>query len=456
MATDNGSLRSNYTRKQFIALSQRQSDLDPLDSKYYYRLEMTEMVGDDCSYTCFKLGQTHIEEFPTFESAENYMRKYARQLNLYRSRITQFPLSLEVKIEARGTQWLYDREGNLVDCTIVQKYGTPEEIHFFGRPLNKQRFRPGDIAELVIDDEVRLVLILQPILTPEECWEIYREERSGYDLDFSTDCYSILKNDEGYRFFAITTALMAPRYPISPEMKAKLESRYDAMVKSAIKGTNPTVKMIPILDDNYEGNDSTDQQQSPYGDKNHGPYTLYQNEDGKWGLIDGSGNRLPAIFDRLNEYSFSCMPCEIMVFDETEGFALQAWYDPCETWFNFTYDEPASYPEEFDGYLWKESELPIGSYADILYSLLPDDQHWFAKAMIEIDFVYDICDEEEKDRWMRNLLTAHPEVTDFAMTTRMIEPILLDKENNPDFLCALWRVKVGLDYELRVVMMASE
>lgn len=192
-----------------------------------------------------------------------------------------------------------------------------------------------------------------------------------------------------------------------------------------------------------------------YGYGRKPPFSLYENADGKWGLIDGDDNKLAAVFDRLDEYSFSCAPWEIVTFDEEEGFALQAWYDPDEVWFNFTFDNP-DYPEKFNRYLWKKPEKPLSYYADILYSLLPDYQHWFAQAMIEKEYLSDNYDEEEDDRWMQTLLIAHPEVTDFAMTTRIIEPILHDKEDDPDFLCALWRGKVGLDYELRDVMETSE
>ncbi|MDE6560938.1 MAG: hypothetical protein K2K75_06140 [Muribaculaceae bacterium] len=69
---------------------------------------------------------------------------------------------------------------------------------------------------------------------------------------------------------------------------------------------------------------------SKYGFGENPPYSLYQNEDGKWGLVDGIGNRLPADFERLDEHRFSCVPWEVVTFDEQEGFDLQSWYDPCE------------------------------------------------------------------------------------------------------------------------------
>ena len=61
------------------------------------------------------------------------------------------------------------------------------------------------------------------------------------------------------------------------------------------------------------------------------PYSLYQCEDGKWGLVDGKGKHLPAVFDRYDD-RFSRVPWEVVTFNEQEGFELLVWYDPCEVW----------------------------------------------------------------------------------------------------------------------------
>lgn len=243
-------LRNDYSFDQFITLSQRQPDLNPYDSDFYYELEMIELGDGPHYYPAFKVKHAHVIDFPTFDSAVYYMEKYSKQMKLYRSRITQYPLF--ENMGERGAQWLYDKDGRLVDCTKVQKTGTPVESHFFGRSIDQQRFRPGEIAEMLIDDKVILVLIAAPILTPEECWKIYDKKRAGYDLDYFSDSYTILEDDEGHISFAIATALMRPRFPITPEIKAKLENRYDAMVESAVKGENPIVKIISIIDDNND------------------------------------------------------------------------------------------------------------------------------------------------------------------------------------------------------------
>lgn len=65
-----------------------------------------------------------------------------------------------------------------------------------------------------------------------------------------------------------------------------------------------------------------------YGNDNP-PYTLYQAPDGKWGLMDKDGVRLPAIFNRHDD-RFSSVPWEVVTFNEQEGWDILAWYDPGE------------------------------------------------------------------------------------------------------------------------------
>lgn len=435
-------LRTDYSFDQFIALSQRQPYLNPYDSEFYYRLEMIELGDGPYSYPVFKVGQTHIIDFPTFDSAIYYMEKQSKEMILYRSRITQCPLFKDV--EKRGAQWLYDQNGKLLDFTVVQKIGSPEETHFFGRPTEQLRFQPGDIAEILIEDEVHLVLVIAPIHTPEECWKIYDKIRSGYDLDYSSDSYTILKDDEGHISFAIATALMRPRFPITPEVKAKLESRYDAMLESALKGENPTVKMIPIVDDNDK---ASDKNRNPYGDCENPPYSLYLSDNSKWGLIDGSGNKLEAVFKRGRNDCFSRVPWEVVSFNPQEGFELVAWSDPGEAWFNFTFDNPA-YPVEYTALLWEKPKKDVRQYSNLIYELIPTENHWLIDEILRED---ELMKKDDDDFYwaIDSMLLCHQELEDPAITNPMMEPVMRNPEVDKDVKAALWRAKVSLDSHIR-------
>ena len=410
-------------------------------SEFYYRLEMVEMTDTAPSYPSFKVGPTHIVDFPTFESATTYMEKHSKERKLYRSRITQYPL-IENKGK-RGAQWLFDENGESVDCITVQKIGTPEETHFFGRPCDKQRFQHGDIAELLDGNEVKLVFVVNGILSPEQCWNIYKAKGSNYDLDYTADTYTILHNDEGRITYATTTALMKPRFAITDEMKIKMERRYIAMIESTLDGTNPTMKMVRILDDKDE---STAREHRAYGFGENPPYSLYQAEGGKWGLIDGSGNRLPAEFKRGDNDCFSRVPWEVVTFNPEEGFELLSWYDPCEVWFNFTFDNP-HYPAEYAEYLWERSKNDVQHYRDLIYELIPSDNHWLIDIILKEEELGE-KEDEDFDRAVDELLSKYPKLLKPAITNPMLEPVMRNPEIDKDVKIALWQTKVALDYDI--------
>lgn len=243
----NNILKRNLSFEEFIALAKREPDTNPFRERHYYRLEMTDLGEGPHNYPNFHVGRTHVVDFPTFTSAVNHLKKHSATSTLYRSRVTQLPL--DVDESGRGAQWLYDGKGNLLDFTIVHKEGSPEETHFFGRELGKLRFLPWDIAELLQEEEVRLVQVATLMRTPNECWNIYRNSKDGYSLDYRADSYGILIDDAGTLEFALATTLMKPRFHIPPDIYDTIDSRFDNMMMSAIRGENPTVRAYRCEDD---------------------------------------------------------------------------------------------------------------------------------------------------------------------------------------------------------------
>lgn len=68
---------------------------------------------------------------------------------------------------------------------------------------------------------------------------------------------------------------------------------------------------------------------SPYGYDSPGPFSLYQDKNDKWGLVDKNGIMLPAMFTSNNNY-FYRKANEAVYFDAETGFELVAWFDPDE------------------------------------------------------------------------------------------------------------------------------
>ena len=183
--------------------------------------------------------------------------------------------------------------------------------------------------------------------------------------------------------------------------------------------------------------------ENKYGCGKHPPYSLYQEQNCKWGLIDGYGNKLQADFKRLDEHSFSCVPWEIVTFDEGEGVQLQSWYDPCEVWFNFTWEDPA-YPEEFSGYLWKKPEKAIEEYTDTLFGLMPNDTHWIIKYILKVR-QFKQMEDEDLNSYISTMLAERPEMAQPSLLNPMLDSIMRNNRVDQDIKIALWNEKVALD-----------
>lgn len=192
-----------------------------------------------------------------------------------------------------------------------------------------------------------------------------------------------------------------------------------------------------------------------YGNNNP-PYTLYQAPDGKWGLMDKNGIKLPAEFQRTDEDDFSRVPWETVTFNEQEGWDLLAWYDPDEVWFNFTFDDSAYHPEKWGGFLWKQERGVIDDYIPVYLDNLPEKDAWLIHILS--DYYHRIKEIEERkpdddDRdmgeMMQRFLSSYPELNHFAGLNDRLSPILDNPAIPEDAKVVLWCGKVSLDYELR-------
>ncbi|MDE5793970.1 MAG: hypothetical protein K2I08_04545 [Muribaculaceae bacterium] len=187
--------------------------------------------------------------------------------------------------------------------------------------------------------------------------------------------------------------------------------------------------------------------ESEYGLGRTPPYSLYESESGKWGLFDGNGKRLPAVFDKIDENRFSSVPWEIVAFNEKEGFELVSWYDPCEVWFNFTFSNPA-YPKEFAVYLWKRPEKKIDEYADTLYSLIPEESHWIIDEILKVEDL-DRLNDRDLYTTINAMLCNRSELRDPSSVNTLLDPVMRNAKVDTDIKVALWNAKVLLDNHIK-------
>ncbi len=196
---------------------------------------------------------------------------------------------------------------------------------------------------------------------------------------------------------------------------------------------------------------------NPYGNNNP-PYSLYQAPDGKWGLMDKDGVKLPAIFDR-NDDRFSAKPWEVVCFNEQEGWDILAWYDPCEVWFNFTWEDEAYHSEKWGKLLWKSNRKEADEYMAVYLKNIPEKDRWLIDAVttyiredkkIDRNYSNDPDYYERKgDELLEGLLAKYPDLKRLSALSDLLEPILDNPHIAEDAKVALWIGKVNLDYELR-------
>lgn len=174
------------------------------------------------------------------------------------------------------------------------------------------------------------------------------------------------------------------------------------------------------------------------------PYSLYQGDDGLWGLVDKEGTRLPSVFNRLDEDRFLENPWEVVSFNPNVGFDLLAWCDPCEAWFNFTWDD-SRYPDEFAGYLWKKPNKEYPKYEAEIRRLMPVETYWLLDCINEADRILAIDDENEYHHAIVKFIGDYPQLAKSAHYNNCLDPVMRNTNVSEDMKMALWRAKVSLD-----------
>lgn len=211
-------LRQDLTFEEFEALANR---TPKLQGDWLYRVTQA-IVQNDLKYPYPKFKLSHVQEayFRTFKEAENFVRK--NTTDVYCSWITQMSYGAVPGYGGDGAEWLYDNNGELLDYTITHGLiGDVEDYTFFGRPKSRQRFKEGDIVEVITARSVHLAVLNRQIPDVEWCWQRYIErDEIGffYPMDFSDDSAIVLDGPNYYCHDHVgALQLLKPRFPI-PEV----------------------------------------------------------------------------------------------------------------------------------------------------------------------------------------------------------------------------------------------
>lgn len=223
---------TDFTLQDFQHLAER---LPNLDGNWIYRLTRTLICEiNDIMYPKFDIYEELPIWFLTLPEAESCVKEMVanvegeNKLSTYCFQIAQFPLGIPAE---HGAQWLYDESGNLVDYSITTWSGDDISTTFFGRPENRNRFKRGDIVEVINGDEVSLAVLVENSPSVKWCWNLYKRclrdyEDKGlpYFLDASDDCCYLI-DGPGHDCHSHVSPLliMKPRFTIPEAIEKEMK-----------------------------------------------------------------------------------------------------------------------------------------------------------------------------------------------------------------------------------------
>jgi len=159
-----------------------------------YELSLIVIEGQQECYplrcSCWQRGF-----FSTFEDADAFIKEHQsewRELDVFCIYLRQKPMGMMLSDDELSAVWLYDAEGTLVDKRMCSNANMNEPFPW--RTYEQERFHPGDIVEVLQNDEVFLAYIPGKRMTAEDI-KHHNDFVEGKFGDASDDIYTVLTSD---------------------------------------------------------------------------------------------------------------------------------------------------------------------------------------------------------------------------------------------------------------------
>ena len=213
--------------------------------KTIFELELIEYesFGKKPKYPSFKVECRRLGVYSSLAKAEQGIKKYIKQekrdeklekdnrtQSIFGFKINEVVLN-EVSYWCAVSRRNYLQNGFLWDECLLSEVCKKDGLEeFLGRPKEKMRFEIGDLAEVLFGDEVRLEIVGNQPLTPEEVQQMHERCRKKYPdfyfpLDHSDDSYYTLDKDGGHSHPEAVT-MFPVQLKVSKKLKKKLNSIY--------------------------------------------------------------------------------------------------------------------------------------------------------------------------------------------------------------------------------------
>ena len=213
----------------FDEFKERANRKPVLEGTWIYKLVRVFVDTDiEVPYPMFDIDFQEERLFLTFNDAVSFLNENKCE-DTYCSWVIQLPVG--ERENEHGAVWLFDKDGVMIDYTTTYTFGDGVEAHFYGRPTSRQRFKNGDIVEVVSREHVKLAVLSSGVPEIGHCWKVYNRcmERWGEDgsmcyyLDYSDDT-EIIIDGPSYRFHEHVSPLnlLAPRFSIPDEIREEM------------------------------------------------------------------------------------------------------------------------------------------------------------------------------------------------------------------------------------------
>lgn len=199
-----------------------------------------------------KFGYAEITKgfFPNKEEAEKgfdecYNFSERRSASFLGFKILELPVNRISNFGRDGNngairEYLYDETGKEIERTVTsgvqEDYGTKYGI-YLGKPKNQQRFKAGDLVEIMDDGKIKLGVVANNPIDTEWCYNYYlRSELSkiGYCLDVSDDQVAVI---DGYGYASHSHIplcnIMKPHYKVPEHIRKRYQKYYDYMLRES-------------------------------------------------------------------------------------------------------------------------------------------------------------------------------------------------------------------------------
>lgn len=180
------------------------------------------------------LAHTLAEGEALIKEAKKQAAKW--QTEIYCFHLKEFPMGEIISGWLGVSCRLYDSKGNCIDrtyCSDLDRDFHTEYGSFRGRPANAQRFKAGDIVEVLAGDEVKLAIAVGPVVTPEWCWERREAIKTEYEVDSfyvwdsSDDQITVIDGpDYSWHEHISPMFIMPLRYPLSRKLRERYEKYF--------------------------------------------------------------------------------------------------------------------------------------------------------------------------------------------------------------------------------------